>query len=129
MKNLVDFLCIISALVISVFSFTCRFCRSYNITCNETEAECNNLCMTESIYYYSNLLEGISYKRLQKGCANPHVCGKKRSADRESGKFRMSMNCCVGDLCNNDEYDFLEEIQKEIITHSNTKMLSGSDHK
>ncbi|KAM4016500.1 uncharacterized protein ACNLHF_002797 isoform 2-T2 [Anomaloglossus baeobatrachus] len=104
MKNLVAFLCMIFALVVTVFSFKCKACRCNNITCDEFEVQCNrDMCMTESTYHSS---KGSSYQRLQKGCANPFACGSKRSDDRQSGIFRMSVKCCKGYLCNNDKYDY-----------------------
>ncbi|KAM4015539.1 uncharacterized protein ACNLHF_002196 [Anomaloglossus baeobatrachus] len=103
MKNLVIFVCLISALVGAVLSNKCYSGFSRNsTTCNVSETEClGDRCMTACQYSYNN---GIMYKSIMKSCANETLCGAKGSAVTENLKYRFSVNCCAGNLCNIDGY-------------------------
>ncbi|KAM4016945.1 uncharacterized protein ACNLHF_003101 isoform 2-T2 [Anomaloglossus baeobatrachus] len=104
MKNLVAFLCMISALVGSVFSYTCIYCFSpKSTTCNETETEClGDQCMTASQYMYDDKRE---YWSIMKGCANETLCGARSLVRSGKVKFHFYVHCCNGDVCNTDEYE------------------------
>ncbi|KAM4015895.1 phospholipase A2 inhibitor 31 kDa subunit-like [Anomaloglossus baeobatrachus] len=108
MKNLATLLCIISALVISVFSYKCYSCWSRNsTTCQESEIEClGDRCMTCSQHFK---LAGYEYKSIFKGCANETLCGAHGSGMAENTKYRFSSHCCNGHLCNNQTYKTLED--------------------
>ncbi|KAM4016938.1 uncharacterized protein ACNLHF_003094 [Anomaloglossus baeobatrachus] len=111
MKNLVALLCIISALVGSVFSYKCFSCFSPNsTTCNQSESEClGDRCMTASQYTFNGEVE---FKSLIKACANETLCGIKGAIARENVKFRFFVHCCTGNLCNTDKYELQEEDPK-----------------
>ncbi|XP_069598762.1 protein RoBo-1-like [Ranitomeya imitator] len=108
MKNLVTFLCMISALVGSVFSYKCNSCMCPNSTkCEVSETEClGDRCMIVSQYFcFGDKL----FKSFYKGCANETLCGTKGTGSVEMMKFRFHVYCCTGDLCNNQEYEIFEE--------------------
>ncbi|KAM4015639.1 phospholipase A2 inhibitor gamma subunit B-like isoform 1-T2 [Anomaloglossus baeobatrachus] len=104
MKNLVTLLYMISALVVSVFSYNCYSCSSRNsTTCNDTETEClGDRCMTA--YQYVNLYEK-KVNSIYNGCANESLCGAKGSGMVEHVKFKFFAHCCTGNLCNNQTYE------------------------
>ncbi|XP_073425939.1 phospholipase A2 inhibitor and Ly6/PLAUR domain-containing protein-like [Dendrobates tinctorius] len=104
MKNVVILLCIISALVGSVFSHRCMSGVAYNsTTCNVSEIECLAAgCMTVCQYFY---VDGKIFKSIYKGCANESICGLQGSGFHERVIFRFNANCCTGNLCNTDGYD------------------------
>ncbi|KAM4015052.1 phospholipase A2 inhibitor 31 kDa subunit-like [Anomaloglossus baeobatrachus] len=108
MKNLVALLCVISALVGSVFSNKCHLCWSHNsTTCNVTETEClGDRCMTASQYFNA---DKTVFKSIYKGCANDTLCETKGSGMVEKLNFRFYAHCCTGDLCNNQTYQLHEE--------------------
>ncbi|KAM4015641.1 phospholipase A2 inhibitor NAI-like [Anomaloglossus baeobatrachus] len=103
MKNLVALLCLISALVASVFSYKCHSCLSLNSTkCNTSEMEClGDRCMTVIQYLCIN---GHIYKSIYKACANETLCNAKGSARVQNFRFRFYAKCCTGELCNTDGY-------------------------
>ncbi|XP_075183496.1 uncharacterized protein LOC142255930 [Anomaloglossus baeobatrachus] len=104
MKNLVALLCMVSALVGSVFSHKCYSGMSrMSKTCNVTENEClGDRCMTISQHIFN---DGMQFWSIMKGCANETVCGANTSeAAAEKIKFQFHSNCCSGEFCNTDEY-------------------------
>ncbi|KAM4015894.1 phospholipase A2 inhibitor and Ly6/PLAUR domain-containing protein-like [Anomaloglossus baeobatrachus] len=103
MKNLAILVCVISAFVISVFSYKCYSCWSRNsTTCEESETEClGDRCMTA---FQDFKLDGNVYKSMLKGCANETMCGMNGSAMAENTKFLFVSHCCNGHLCNNQKY-------------------------
>ncbi|KAM4015892.1 phospholipase A2 inhibitor and Ly6/PLAUR domain-containing protein-like [Anomaloglossus baeobatrachus] len=108
MKNLVILLCVISAIVISVFSYKCHSCWSRNsTTCDVSETEClGDRCMTVCQYFK---LDGYEFKSMLKGCANETMCGMNGSATAENTKFLFESHCCNGHLCNNQTYQSPED--------------------
>ncbi|XP_071969223.1 phospholipase A2 inhibitor NAI-like [Engystomops pustulosus] len=104
MKNLVFMTCVISALVVSVFSVKCYSCCSENnSTCkNVTVIDCiGDKCMTLS----QNLFSGMnSVPAIFKGCAIDEMCENKARASGENLRYRLYASCCIEDLCNEDEY-------------------------
>ncbi|KAM4014906.1 phospholipase A2 inhibitor NAI-like [Anomaloglossus baeobatrachus] len=108
MKNLLALLFMISAFVVSVFSYKCYSCFSLNsTTCNESQIEClGDRCMTASQFYDR---EGDVFKSIFKSCANETLCGTNGSAASENVMFRFHANCCTGNLCNTDRYKILAD--------------------
>ncbi|KAM4015893.1 phospholipase A2 inhibitor and Ly6/PLAUR domain-containing protein-like [Anomaloglossus baeobatrachus] len=108
MKNLATLLYIISALVISVFSYKCYSCCSYNsTTCNVSETEClGDRCMAA---FQDFKIEGNEFKSILKGCANETMCGINGSATAKNSKFLFESHCCKGHLCNNQTYETPED--------------------
>ncbi|KAM4015770.1 uncharacterized protein ACNLHF_002387 [Anomaloglossus baeobatrachus] len=108
MKNLLALLFMISAFVVSVFSYKCNSCFSRNsTTCNESQIEClGDRCMTASQFYDK---EGDVYKSILKSCANETLCGTNGSVAIVNVIFRFYANCCTGNLCNTDGYNILAE--------------------
>ncbi|KAM4016421.1 uncharacterized protein ACNLHF_002752 isoform 2-T3 [Anomaloglossus baeobatrachus] len=104
MKNLVALVCVIFALVYSVFSYQCysSFCRN-STTCDENVTEClGDRCMTACQYADLN---GSHYRSIMKGCANETVCGANGlGASEGKFKFQFHANCCSGNSCNTDVY-------------------------
>ncbi|KAM4015470.1 phospholipase A2 inhibitor and Ly6/PLAUR domain-containing protein-like [Anomaloglossus baeobatrachus] len=121
MKNLGALLCMISALVGSVFSYKCHSCYCRNsTTCNETEIECiGSQCMTACQYF--NIGENNTFKTIYRGCANETLCGTKGSAMVTNMKFRFNVFCCTGHLCNNQSY----ELPAENVTINGVKCPSS----
>ncbi|KAM4016138.1 phospholipase A2 inhibitor and Ly6/PLAUR domain-containing protein-like [Anomaloglossus baeobatrachus] len=116
MKNLVAFLYILSALVISVFSHKCYSCVSSNsTTCNQTEIEClGPRCMTASQYF---ILNGTLSESMFKGCANETLCKDKGMGKGKNTEYQFSSECCTGTLCNKDTF----EHPKENVTENGVK--------
>ncbi|KAM3923127.1 phospholipase A2 inhibitor NAI-like [Leptodactylus fuscus] len=110
MKNLLALLCIVHALVTSVFSGKCKSCKSQTSTCEESEIECGkNQCMT----LIRNLeRDGVEIKSIEKGCGNERICQTKESITLGNLKYQRYAHCCIGDLCNNDIPHNLEEDRK-----------------
>ncbi|KAM4016852.1 phospholipase A2 inhibitor 31 kDa subunit-like [Anomaloglossus baeobatrachus] len=108
MKNLVVFLYVIFALVVSVLSYECYYVFSPNSTTSkESKIDCIGArCMTASQYAYNH---GDNFRSLFKNCANESLCGSKGSLAVENLMFRFFVRCCNGSLCNTGKYELPEE--------------------
>ncbi|KAM4015473.1 uncharacterized protein ACNLHF_002143 [Anomaloglossus baeobatrachus] len=106
MKKLVALLCLISALVGSVFSIKCKYCEGSSPNCKETVTDCpTDGCMTTSkwMFYY-----GEVEKFLLKGCKIANSCGMNISDESRTTMHKSIYTCCNGDMCNNGTYAFKE---------------------
>ncbi|KAM4014874.1 uncharacterized protein ACNLHF_001607 [Anomaloglossus baeobatrachus] len=103
MKNLVTLLCVIAALVGSVFSYKCYSCQSDNsTTCAVTTVNClSSRCVTACQLFG---VDNDNIYSIYKGCANEILCGTNGSAVAESLNYRMNVQCCSGHLCNHHRY-------------------------
>ncbi|KAM4016932.1 uncharacterized protein ACNLHF_003088 [Anomaloglossus baeobatrachus] len=113
MKNLVALLCMISALVGSVFSVKCKYCEGSSPNCKETVIDCpTDGCMTTSEWMF---FRGEVKKFLLKGCKIATYCGRNNSDVSGTIMLKSIDTCCNSDMCNNGTYAFKELEPLEIL--------------
>ncbi|XP_071969221.1 protein RoBo-1-like [Engystomops pustulosus] len=105
MKNLVFMTCVLSALVVSVFSFRCySYSTKNSTTCNKDKMEVvdclGEKCVKACQYFYNGItvFESVFY-----GCAIDGLCETNGQSSGENLRYRFLATCCDTELCNDDE--------------------------
>ncbi|KAM4016049.1 uncharacterized protein ACNLHF_002545 isoform 1-T3 [Anomaloglossus baeobatrachus] len=103
MKNLVTLICVIFALVSSVFSYKCYSAFCYNATkCDLSEIESHGYpCRTTSQY---DEFYGMIGRAILKGFTPEAACGIIGLAASLKYKIHFRVKCCFEDYCNTDGF-------------------------